>query len=143
MIWSFYHKLVKMGLLMIKKIFNFFDKLENQIRGRLSKYPIIYAFIGGVGIVLFWREIWGLSEEIGMTNIQAIIISVIILLSVGLFVSFFIGDRFIISSLKGEKKIIEKTKEEILEEEIEIQKVLGKLDSIEQKLDELSGNNKN
>ncbi len=128
---------------MIKKIFNFFDKLENQIRGRLSKYPIIYAFIGGVGIVLFWREIWGLSEEIGMTNIQAIIISVIILLSVGLFVSFFIGDRFIISSLKGEKKIIEKTKEEILEEEIEIQKVLGKLDSIEQKLDELSGNNKN
>jgi Zn-dependent protease with chaperone function len=127
---------------MIKKIFNFFDKLENQIRGRLSKYPIIYAFIGGVGIVLFWRGVWGLSEEIGMTNIQALIISVLILLSVGLFVSFFIGDSFIISSLKGEKKIIEKTKEEILEEEIEIQKVLGKLDSIEQKLDELSENDK-
>ena len=63
---------------MIKKILHFFDKLEDQIRGRLSKYPIVYAFIGGVGIVLFWRGVWGLSEEIGMTNIQAIIISVII-----------------------------------------------------------------
>ncbi len=122
---------------MIKKILHFFDKLEDQIRGRLSKYPIVYAFIGGVGIVLFWRGVWGLSEEIGMTNIQAIIISVIILLAVGLFVSFFIGDRFIISSLKGEKKIIEKTKEEILEGEEEIKKVLHKLENIEDKLDVL------
>lgn len=122
---------------MIKKIINFFDKLEDHVRVRLSKYPIVYAFIGGVGIVLFWRGIWGLSEEIGITNIEAVILSVAILLTVGLFVSFFIGDRFIITSLKGEKKIIEKTKEEILEGEEEIKKVLHKLENIEDKLDVL------
>ncbi|MFA6476477.1 MAG: hypothetical protein WCV68_03645 [Candidatus Paceibacterota bacterium] len=128
--------------MIIKKILNFFDKLEDHVRTSLSKYPIAYALIGGVGIVLFWRGVWGLSEEIGMTNLEALIISTIILLLTGLFVSYFIGDRFIISSLKGEKKIIEKTKEEIINEESEIKKVLTKLNDIENKLDELSEDKK-
>ena len=123
---------------MIKKISYFLDKLEDKIRGFFSEIPVLYAFIGGVGIVLFWRGIWGLSEEIGMTNIEAIIVSLIIMLSTGLFVSFFIGDRFIIASLKGEKKIIEKTKDEIMSEESEIRLIFKKLEILEQKLDELA-----
>lgn len=126
----------------IKKILNFFDKLEDRIRAFLSKYPIAYALIGGIGIVLFWRAIWGLSEDIGLSNLDSLFISTIILLATGLFVSYFIGDRFIISSLKGEKKIIEKTEEEILNEESEIKKVLTKLNDIENKLDELNEDKK-
>ena len=37
---------------------SFFDKLEDVVRGKLSKHSIIYAFIGGSGIILFWRGIW-------------------------------------------------------------------------------------
>lgn len=122
---------------MIKKITRYLDRLEDKIRSILSKIPIIYALIGGIGIVLFWRGIWGLSEDIGMTNLEAILISLVLLLSTGLFVSFFIGDRFIISGLKGEKKTIEKTKEEILAEESEIRQILTRLEMLEKKIDAL------
>ena len=122
---------------MINKLLNFFDKLEDRIRGYLSKHPIVYAFVGGVGIVLFWRGVWGFSEEVGMSNIGALVISTIILLATGLFVSFFIGDQFIISSLKGEKKIIEKTKDEILAEGNQIDRLITRIDKLEKKIDKL------
>ncbi|MCX6712511.1 MAG: hypothetical protein NT041_02400 [Candidatus Vogelbacteria bacterium] len=123
---------------MFKKITQVLDKLEDKVRGFFSEITILYAFIGGIGIVLFWRGIWDLSEEIGISSLESLVISLIILLSTGLFVSFFIGDRFIIASLKGEKKIIEKTKEEIINEEGEIRLVLKKLGELEQKLDQLA-----
>lgn len=122
---------------MIKDIINFFDKLEDRVRYRLSKYPLIYAFIGGVGIVLFWRGVWGLSEEMGFSNLEVLIISTILLLISGLFVSFFIGDQFIISSLKGEKKIIEKTKDEIVSEVNQLDRLSLKIADLEKKIDVL------
>lgn len=122
---------------MIKKILNFFDKFEDYVRKFLSKYPIAYALIGGIGIVLFWRAIWGLSEDIGLSNLDSLFISTTILLATGLFVSYFIGDQFIISGIRGEKKIIEKTKEEILNEEAQLKMVIKKLNIIENKIDEL------
>ena len=122
---------------MIKDIINFFDKLEDRVRYRLSKYPLIYAFIGGVGIVLFCRGVWGLSEEMGFSNLEVLIISTILLLISGLFVSFFIGDQFIISSLKGEKKIIEKTKDEIVSEVNQLDRLSLKIADLEKKIDAL------
>jgi len=122
----------------MKKISKFFDRFEDKIRGILSRTPILYAFIGGIGIVLFWRGVWDLSEEIGLSSLDSLIVSLVIMLSTGLFVSFFIGDRFIISSLKGEKKLIEKTKEEIVTEESELALIISRLEKIEQKLDELT-----
>ncbi|MDD5547635.1 MAG: hypothetical protein PHN74_01900 [Candidatus Pacebacteria bacterium] len=103
---------------MIRKINKFFDKLEDKIRASLSRYPILYAIIGGVGIVLFWRGIWHTADLYPfMTGPVSIVISMIILLATGLFVSFFIGDRIYLSGLKQEKKLFEKTEKEI--EEIE------------------------
>ncbi len=46
----------------------------------------------------------------------SLVVSAVILLSTGLFVSFFIGDSILLSGIKGEKKIVEKTEEEIKKE---------------------------
>ncbi|MFA6397349.1 MAG: hypothetical protein WDK96_00690 [Candidatus Paceibacterota bacterium] len=106
----------------MKKILNFFDKLEDKIRAKLSKKPILYSLIGGACIVLFWRGIWMTADMFSFMNGPvSIIISVIILLATGLFVSFFIGDVILISGLKKEKKIAEKTEGEI-ETEMDILK---------------------
>jgi hypothetical protein len=112
---------------MFKKILNFFDKLEDYVRGHLSRYPIVYTLIGGVAIVLFWRGVWHtadiLQEQGGWlgwlfyepTNM---VIVTIILLASGLFVSYFIGDTILLSGMRGEKKIADKTEREIREEEL-------------------------
>src|SRR3989304_1902308 len=107
---------------MIKKVVKIFDKTEDKIRAILSRHPIIYAFIGGIGIVLFWRGVWHTADLFPfLDGPMSIVISVIILLFTGLFVSFFIGHSIILSGLKQEKKIEEKEISEI-ETEMDILK---------------------
>ena len=107
---------------MIKNIIKFFDKIEDKTKSFLSRHPIIYAFIGGIGIVLFWRWVWHTADIFPFLNGPvSIIISIIILLITGLFVSFFIGHSIILSGLKQEKKIEEKEISEI-ETEMDILK---------------------
>ncbi len=106
------------------KILSWFDKLEDTTRHRLSRRPILYAFIGGVGVVIFWRGIWHLADQFDfMTPVVSIVVSTIIMLLTGTFVSFFIGGRLLLSGLMQEKRIDEKTAEEIAEEETEIKKL--------------------
>ena len=95
------------------KIVRFFDRLEDYVRTRLSRKPILYAFVGGVGVVLFWRGIWMTADEMGISSFGSIVVSILILLLTGLFVSFFVGDAIIISGLKHDKKLIEKTEAEV------------------------------
>lgn len=118
---------------------HFFDKLEDHIRAHLSRRPILYSLIGGVAIVLFWRGVWMLADEIGLSSISSIIISVVIMLSTGLFVSFFVGDRIVLSGLRREKKLIEKTEEELRVEGSELSEVKTDLRKIEKKLEDLEG----
>ena len=97
-----------------KQIFVFFDKLEDHIRERLSHSPILYTFIGGFAIVLFWRGVWMTADYFPfLTGPISIIISVTVLLLTGLFTSFFVGDVIIMSGLKKEKKLVERTEGEI------------------------------
>ena len=147
------------------KIYNFFDKLEDKIRGKLSHYPIFYAFIGGVGIVIFWRGVWHTTDfftEVifsyqlnGSINLGSLpwwdgplslLVGSVLLLSTGLFVFDFIGSQAIISGLKGEKKLEEKTEEEIKTEtevirgiEKEVKEISHRLEEIEE---DLGKNNK-
>jgi hypothetical protein len=108
-----------------QKIFHFFDRLEDHVRGHLSKYPIFYAFIAGIIIVLFWRAVWhtgDLLESKGgvlgflFSGPVSFITSLFFLLLTGVFVSTFVGDMIIMSGLKREKKIVDKTEQELEEE---------------------------
>ncbi|MCX6701791.1 MAG: hypothetical protein NTX96_01170 [Candidatus Zambryskibacteria bacterium] len=122
---------------MIRKIISFFDKLEDKVRAKLSHTPILYAFLGGIGVTLFWRGVWHLADNYNMSAIVSIIIGSIILLITGAFVTTFIGTRLIISGLIGEKKLAEKTAEEIVTEESEIQKLQKTLNKVEEKLEDI------
>ena len=102
----------------MQKIVGFFDRVENKLRGAFSRYPIVYAFLAGVGIVSFWRGVWGVSDILKVPPEVSLLFSVILLLSIGVFVTEFLGNRIIISGLRGEKKLEEKTLQEIEDEEM-------------------------
>ncbi|MEI6280576.1 MAG: hypothetical protein WCP17_01070 [bacterium] len=122
---------------MIKKIVKFFEKLENKIRIRLSRYPILYAFIGGVGIVLFWRGVWHTADDVNMSSLFSLFIGAFIMLVIGIFVSEFIGKKLIISGLVGEEKLAEKEEAEIETEEAQLKNLQNTLARLEQKLEHI------
>lgn len=119
---------------MVKTIIRYFDRLEDRTRTALSRRPIIYTFIGGVGIVLFWRGIWMVADESGLGSIASIVIGFLILVSTGLFVAFFIGDEIIISGLKQEKKVAERTAEEVRAELDTLYSLARRFDAVESEL---------
>jgi mannitol-specific phosphotransferase system IIBC component len=131
---------------MIKRVINFFDKFEDKVRKHLSHYPVIYTLIGGVAIVLFWRGVWhtaDILEERGgflgwlfyePTNVVFV---TIILLATGLFVSYFIGDTILMSGLKQEKKIADKTEIEVKKEREEIVGMQTTIKEIKKEVDEI------
>lgn len=123
---------------MIKKIVKFFDKLEDKVRGALSHFPILYAFVGGVGVVLFWKGVWETAETFpSLYGIGSVAVSVIILLMTGLFVSYFIGDNIIITGLRAQKKVVDKTEDEIHAEEKELVKTRIEIKKMQNDIDEI------
>ena len=131
----------------IKSVIHFFDKLEDFAREHLSRHPIPYALVGGVFHVLFWRSVWegadimyragGIWSVIFFPGVQIFLTAGVLMLT-GLMVSSFIGDRIILSGLKHEKKVAEKTGEEVGKEESELKTALKHLVHIENRIEELS-----
>jgi uncharacterized coiled-coil protein SlyX len=66
---------------------------------------------------------------------MSIIISVVILLATGLFVSYFVGDMIIISGLKKDKKMSDKKEEEFRKEEMVMERIEDKLDELNEKIE--------
>lgn len=131
---------------MIRMIVRFFDRLEDRVRGKLSHRSIIYGFIGGTSLILFWRGVWHtgdiLMEKGGIWEWlfyepHTIVWTAIILLMTGLFVSLTIGDRIILSGIKHEKKIEEKTESEIKGEGNEIQKLTRQVEGLYREISEI------
>lgn len=135
----------------------FFDKLEDVVRGKLSHHTIPYAMVGGIGIVLFWRGVWhfadylmllirfnhgfssiDLSEEIWWDGPLSLVVGSILLLISGLFVSNFIGNEIIMSGLRGEKKLSEKTEDEVKTEAHAIGDIRDEVRAISKKLASMS-----
>jgi len=116
------------------KIINFFDKLEDKIRAKLSRHPVIYALLGSIGIILLWRGIWVLADSLEIDGLTSAIIGFLILLFSGLLVSFFVGEQIIVSGIKQEKRIDEKTEEEIKKEAISLMEIKKELEEIKEML---------
>ena len=119
------------------RIARFFDRLENRIRGFLSRYPIVYGFVAGVGIVSFWRGVWETSDLLNIPALASLVFGFLLLLAIGVLVTEFLGNRIIISGLRGEKKIEEKTLQEIEDEEMFLSSLKNKIDRIEMMVEEL------
>ncbi|MFA6430406.1 MAG: hypothetical protein WC229_02000 [Candidatus Paceibacterota bacterium] len=142
----------------MKKILRFFDKLEDRVRIRLSHRSIFYALVGGSLVVLFWRGIWHSADilmekgaEMYMYNgslfgkilyyvfyePNTIVWTALLLLLTGLFVATMIGDRIILSGLKHEKKVEEKTEVEVRQEEEQIVLLNKKVAQISKDIEEI------
>ena len=122
---------------MIKHIIKYFDLLEDKIRHRLSRHPVLYAFIGGVGVVLFWRGVWDLADVMDISPLWSLAISMVLMLLSGTFVSFFIGEQIILSGLRQEKRLDEKTEEEIEQEEVKLTHIDSEIEDMKKEIDEL------
>lgn len=127
----------------MKALIKFFDKMEDKAREKLARLPIVYGIIGGVAIVIFWRGIWHLADmfeqngtvwSVFFTAPVSVALSAFVLLLTGLFVSFFIGDRIILSGLTHEKKIEEKTESEVRAEGALLVDMYKKLERIEKEI---------
>lgn len=125
---------------MLKNVIKYFDKLEDRVRGKLSRHPIVYGIVAGVAVVLFWRGVWEMSDLLYIHPFVSLLIGLVGLLMTGVLVSSFIGTRLIISGLTGEKKFEEKTVEEIAQEEQTLNKIYRKLDQIETEVTEIREN---
>lgn len=93
------------------------------IKTWLSHHPLVYAFIGGVGVVLFWRGVWHTMDyfmllaqsSVAHTSIDltanlwwdgplSLVLGSLILLSTSAFVFSLIGNEIIITGLQAEKR---------------------------------------
>jgi len=115
----------------MKKIFRFFDLLEDRVRHNLSHFPVLYALVGFLGVVLTWRGIWRLADDFKLNSWFSVIVGISILLLSGLFVALAIGDEVIINAFRGRRKVTELKLEETLtlsERVDEIKKLLEKIE---------------
>lgn len=96
--------------MIFKKIYKFFDKVEDKDRIFLSHFPIFYALLTGAGIILFWRGVWHAADGIPVLQDSYVSLAVgaILLMSIGTLISSFIGNEIIISGVKHEKTAVEK-----------------------------------
>ncbi len=121
-------------------------RLEARIRGRFSHVPVLYAFIGGSLMILFWRGIWHTADLLELNGgflgfafypVTTLFWTVALMIIIGVFIPLFIGDQIIISGLKQEKKLSEKTQKEIREEEVSIDVVNAKIERLSSQIDEI------
>lgn len=121
----------------IKKIITFFRHIKTSIRHRLSHWPVLYAFIGSIGVILIWRGVWMIADDMHMSGVVSTVLGVLISMSAGLFVSFFVGDSIIISGIKKTKRIDEKTEAEIKKEEVSLSEIKRDLKEIKEDIEEI------
>lgn len=135
------------------KLFLSINKFFKGARGKLSHYPIVYAIVGAVGIILFWRGVWHTADFLPMfflnnygesslnyailwDSLISLFVGFILLLFTGLFVYDFVGAKIISSEIKTEEKIAEKTEAEEKSETKRLEEIEKKFDEVTSHLDE-------
>jgi type I restriction-modification system DNA methylase subunit len=134
----------------------FVGKIEEKIKIYLSHRPRLYALIVGIGIVLFWRGVWHSTDlihtyfNIFQNNLSidasaspwwdgplSFVVGIVVLHFTGAFTSSFIGNELILSGLRGEKRLTEKTESEVKDEEQFISDIKEELSTMTEKIDQL------
>ncbi len=141
-------------------------KIQKKVQGYLSHNPALYAMIVGIGIVLFWRGVWHSIDQIHniVNHIYAtssmdsyptpwwdgpvsFVVGVFVLFMTGAFTSSFIGNELILSGLRGEKKLSERTESDLKNEINTISTIKEELLIISKKLEimekQVTSNHKN
>jgi hypothetical protein len=133
---------------------NILKKTKHKIQGRLSHHPKTYALIVGVGIVLFWRGVWHSADYFHemISNLSSnsslslpsglwwdgplsFLVGFMMLYFTRAFTSSFIGNELILSGLRGEKKLSERTEEDLKNEVTAIADIKDELIIISKKLE--------
>ncbi len=131
---------------MFKSIVEYFDRLEDEVRVKLSHRSVLYAFIGGMATILFWRGIWHTADILMFRGgfwgwffyePLTLVWTSIMLLMTGLFVSNLIGERVIISGQKKETKVADKTEVEVGKEESEINVMRSRMIQMSKDIEEI------
>jgi hypothetical protein len=140
----------------MKKMRAFSTRIEEKIKIYLSHRPKLYALIVGIGIVIFWRGVWHTADFLhthfgvfqgNMTTDSlsgtwwdgplSFAVGVIILFATGAFTSSFIGNELILSGLRGEKRLTQKTESEVKTEEQFVVDIKEELEKMTEKVEQL------
>ena len=136
----------------MKKLFGNFDKLEDLVRAWFRRRPVLYALVGGVGVILFWRGVWLSADAISTTfragflgyelldGMTSLVIGFVLLASTGLFVPDFLSTE-VMRDIKKEEKLTEKVEKEVETEESIINKIHDEVHSISRELKKIEEQN--
>jgi hypothetical protein len=131
-------------------------KIKDKITIYLSHRPGFYALIVGVGIVWFWRGVWHTTDlfhtyfQVFQSNSTidfisstwwdgplSLVAGIVLLYFTGAFTSSFIGNELILSGLRGERRLTQKTESEVRGEEEFILDIKNELKTMANKIDQL------
>ena len=139
----------------MKTFFIFLKTAGKKFQRALRRHPLIYAFVGGVGIVLFWRGVWYLTDFLvfailvprsqvttidwtgGIDGGISLVLGVVLLLSTGLFVSEFLSGQVLMAEGREEEKLAKETEEDVKKESSELPSIEEGLQHIEEEIKNL------
>lgn len=110
----------------LKKIEEKLEKFQKIERKKIRAHHFLFAFLGGVGVILFWAGVWAIAETmLGMHPFAMMLSGIAILSFLGIFISETVGEEILTDDSKKEDYIIDK----------KIHKIDKRLKSIEEKLE--------
>lgn len=116
---------------------NIFLQIEERARTYFERIPFVHAFLGGVGVVLFWRGVWEIADRMRIDPIASIVIGSLLLGAIGLFLHTFVGNAIIIKNVEKDKRMTKKAEHEIASVEKDVKKEGVTLDQLSAKIDRL------
>lgn len=113
---------------------------EERARKFFERLPFVQAFIAGAGAIIFWRGIWELLDEAGISPGLSVILGTLLLGGVGVFIQTFLGNTIIIKNVKQEEKLEKKAlarfEGEVASEEVTLKQLADKIDALQAKIEQ-------
>jgi hypothetical protein len=121
----------------MKYVTNIFLRIEERARTYFERVPFLHAFLGGVGVVLFWRGVWEIADRIKIDPIVSIVVGSLLLGAIGLFLHTFVGNAIIIKNVEKDKRMTTRAEHEIAVVEKDIKQEGATLEQLSAKIDRL------